>query len=221
VLAICGDNGAGKSTLIRVASGAHEPSEDHMEIEGRRVAFASPLDALNAGVATIYQDLALAPRQPIWQNVFIGAELTRRVVFGLTVLDKARMRAAALGYLARLKIDMTDANRPVESLSGGQRQAVAIARALRWSARLVIMDEPTAALGVAESREVLGLIRALHQGGTTVVLISHNMTEVIGVATRIAVLKNGRKIADRLSAGLSADDLAHLVMIGQMPPRAA
>jgi simple sugar transport system ATP-binding protein len=212
VVAICGDNGAGKSSLIRVVSGAHEPDGGTIEIEGGAVRFASPLEALKAGVATIYQDLALAPRQPIWQNIFIGAELTRSLF-----LDKPRMREASRRYLARLKIAVADVDRAVETLSGGQRQAVAIARALRWNARLVIMDEPTAALGVAESRQVLDLIRELHRAGTTVILISHNMAEVVEVATRVAVLKGGRKIADRPAAGLSADDLAHLVMTGALP----
>ncbi len=213
VLAICGDNGAGKSSLIRVVSGAHEPDEGTIEIEGRAVRFGSPQGALAAGVATIYQDLALAPRQPIWQNIFIGAELCKR--FG--TLDKPRMREQSRAYLARLNVAIDDVDRPVDTLSGGQRQAVAIARALRWNARLVIMDEPTAALGVAESRQVLDLIRELNRAGTTVVLISHNMAEVIDVASRVAVLKSGRKIADRATAGISADDLAHLVMTGQLP----
>ena len=217
VLAICGDNGAGKSSLIRVVSGAHEPDEGVIEIEGRAVRFASPLDALKSGVATIYQDLALAPRQRIWQNVFIGAELMKTLLPGVAVLDKRRMRADARRYLARLKVDIADTRRAVDTLSGGQRQAVAIARALRWNARLVIMDEPTAALGVAEGRQVLDLIRELHRGGTTVVLISHNMAEVVDVATRVAVLKSGRKIADRPVEGLTADALAHLVMVGQLP----
>ena len=221
VVAICGDNGAGKSTLIRIVSGAHEPSEGHIEIDGRTVAFASPIDALGAGVATIYQDLALASRLPIWQNVFVGAELTRRLVPGIRILDKRAMRDASSRYLARLKVDVRDTDRPIERLSGGQRQAVAIARALHWNARLVIMDEPTAALGVAESRQVLDLIRELHLGGTTVILISHNMAEVVDVATRVVVFKGGRKIADRPATGLTADDLAHLVMVGQIPRAAA
>ena len=217
VVAICGDNGAGKSTLIRIVSGAHDPSAGRMELDGRAVAFRSPLDALRAGVATIYQDLALAPRLAIWQNVFVGAELTKTWLPGVAVLDKRRMMDEARGYLARLRVDIPDTDRPVEMLSGGQRQAVAIARALRWNARLVIMDEPTAALGVAESRQVLDLIRELHRGSTTVILISHNMADIVEVATRVAVLKNGRKVADLPAAGLSADDLAHLVMTGQMP----
>jgi ABC-type sugar transport system ATPase subunit len=217
VVAICGDNGAGKSTLIRIVSGAHEPDAGTIELAGRKIVFASPLQALTAGIATIYQDLALAPRLPIWQNVFIGAELTRRVAPGLTVLDKRRMRDAARVYLAQLKVDIADTDRPVELLSGGQRQAVAIARALRWKAQFVIMDEPTAALGVAEGRQVLELVRELQRGGTTVLLISHNMADIVAVATRVAVLKAGRKIADLPAAGLSADDLAHLVMTGQKP----
>ena len=221
VVAICGDNGAGKSTLIRIVSGAHEPSEGRIEIDGKSVVFGSPVDALGAGVATIYQDLALAPRLPVWQNVFIGAELTRVLLPGVHVLDKRAMRDASSRYLARLKVDVSDTDRAVEGLSGGQRQAVAIARALRWNARLVIMDEPTAALGVAESRQVLDLIRELHRGGTTVILISHNMAEVVDVATRVVVIKGGRKIADRPAAGLGADDLAHLVMVGQLPRRQA
>ena len=217
VVAICGDNGAGKSSLIRVVSGAHEPDDGTIEIEGQPVRFGSPLDALKAGVATIYQDLALAPRQPIWQNIFIGAELTRALLPGLSVLDKSRMRAESRAYLARLKVDIADTRRAVDTLSGGQRQAVAIARALRWNARLVIMDEPTAALGVAESRQVLDLIRELRRAGTTVILISHNMAEVVEVATRVAILKGGRKIADLPVAGLTGDDLAHLVMVGTLP----
>jgi ribose transport system ATP-binding protein len=215
VVAICGDNGAGKSTLIRICSGAHRPSAGRLELDGREVAFTSPRAALAAGVATIYQDLALAPRLPIWQNVFIGAELTRHPVPGLTILDKRRMREEARRYLARLKIDIADTDRPVELLSGGQRQAVAIARALRWNARIVIMDEPTAALGVAESGQVLDLVRALKRAGATVILVSHNMAEIVGVADRVAVLKNGSKIADLPVEGLIADDLAHLVMTGQ------
>ncbi len=220
VVAICGDNGAGKSTLIRVVSGAHEPSHGRIEIDGRTVAFRSPIDALGAGVATIYQDLALASRLSIWQNVFVGAELTRKLLPGVRVLDKRAMRSQARHYLARVKVHVADTDRPIERLSGGQRQAVAIARALRWSARLVIMDEPTAALGVAESRQVLDLIRELRRNGTTVILVSHNMAEVVDVATRVVVLKGGRMMVDRPAAGLEADDLAHLVMTGQLPRQA-
>ena len=118
VVAICGDNGAGKSTLIRIVSGAHEPSQGTIELDGRAVVFSSPIDALKSGIATIYQDLALAPRLPIWQNVFVGAELTRRLAPGVRVLDKRAMREASSGYLTRLKVDVRDTDRPVERLSG-------------------------------------------------------------------------------------------------------
>src|SRR4051794_16275464 len=174
------------------------------------------MEGLHAGIATIYQDLALAPRLPIWQNIFVGSELTRRVL-GMRMLDKRRMREQSREFLQRLKVDVADTDRPVERLSGGQRQAVAIARALRWNARLVIMDEPTAALGVAESRQVLDVIRELNRGGTTVILVSHNMAEVVAVASRVLVLKAGPLLEDRPVGDLTADALAHLVMVGQLP----
>jgi simple sugar transport system ATP-binding protein len=213
VVAVCGDNGAGKSTLIRIAAGALEPSAGVVEFEGKPVALASPLGALRAGIATIYQDLALAARLPIWQNVFIGSELKNR--FGL--LDKRRMRAETARYLARLKIELPDADRAVERLSGGQRQAVAIARALHWDARLVIMDEPTASLGVAERARVLELIRNLRDAGTSVVLISHSMADIVAVASRVAVLKTGAKIYDAALGALTADALTHMIMSGAPP----
>lgn len=214
VLAVCGDNGAGKSTLIRMLAGADAPSEGEIRLRGEAVRFASPQDALARGVATIYQDLALAPRLAIYQNVYMGAELTRGAG-PLRVLDKRAMIEGARGYLARLGSTVTDTRRPVATLSGGQRQSVAIARALRWNAEVVIMDEPTAALGVKETAQVLDLIRALNADGKTVILISHNMADVVAVAHRVAILRQGRKVADRPVAGLDADGLAHLVMTGR------
>jgi len=210
VLGICGDNGAGKSTLIRIISGAQEPSAGEMAVRGVGVRFRSPHDAHTAGIATIYQDLALAPRLAIWKNVFLGAELTR-----LGLLDKARMRRDAVSYMARLGIAVTDPDKPVENLSGGQRQAVAISRALRLNAELIVMDEPTAALGVKETGQVLDLIRRLKADGKTIILVSHNMADVVAVASRVAIFKNGRKVIDRATAGLDADKLAHMVMTGR------
>jgi len=210
VLGICGDNGAGKSTLIRIISGAQEPSAGEMFLRDAAVRFRSPHDAHAAGIATIYQDLALAPHLAIWQNVFLGAELTR---FGL--LDKARMRADARNYMARLGVTLTDMDVAVENLSGGQRQAVAIARALRLNAALIVMDEPTAALGVKETAQVLDLIARLKADGKTIVLVSHNMADVCAVATRVAIFKSGRKAIDRATAGLDPDTLAHMVMTGK------
>ncbi|MCX7686057.1 MAG: ATP-binding cassette domain-containing protein [Acetobacteraceae bacterium] len=213
VLALCGDNGAGKSSLVKILSGAHPPSAGRMLLRGEEVRFASPDEALRRGIATIYQDLAVAPRLSVAQNVFLGSELTRRVL-GIPLLDKRRMAEQARGFLARLAVSLPDMDQPVERLSGGQRQAVAISRALRWDAGIIIMDEPTAALGVKETAQVLDLIRRLHAEGRTVILVSHAMADVAAVATRVVVLKAGRKVAERPVEGLSADALAHLVMTG-------
>ena len=214
VLALCGDNGAGKSTLIRVLSGAHEPSAGEVRLFGQAVSFASPHDALRQGIATIYQDLAIAPELNIWQNVFMGAERTRTLLPGVRILDKAAMRTRAAELLRSLNQQIPDMDRAVSQLSGGQRQAVAISRALLWKARVVIMDEPTAALGVKETAEVLALVRRLREEGVSVVLISHSMEDVVAVADRVVVLKGGRKAAESATAGLSAPQLAQAVMHG-------
>ena len=211
IVALCGDNGAGKSSLVKVISGAQEPTTGVLAMRGLPVRFGSPHDALAQGVATVYQDLALAPRLPIWANVFMGAELTRGVGF-VRLLDKRRMRTDARRYLQQLSISIEDVNRSVDRLSGGQRQAVAISRALRWDAQLIILDEPTAALGVRETAQVLDLVRRLKAGGRTVLLVSHSMKDVAAVADRVVVMRGGRKVADRPVAGATADDLTHLVM---------
>ncbi len=213
VLGVCGDNGAGKSSLIKVIAGAQAPSAGEILIDGARVALASPRDALARGIAAIYQDLALAPRLTIAENVFMGAELTRGG--WLHVLDRSAMRARAAEYLARLKIDMPRTDTAVARLSGGQRQAVAIARALRWNARLIVMDEPTAALGVRETERVLALIRSLAQSGVAVILVCHNMDHVLAVASDVLVLKQGRRVAARRARGLSAQDLSQMILTGQ------
>lgn len=215
VVAICGDNGAGKSSLIKVISGAEEPTSGTMRMGGQPVRFLSPHDALSRGVATIYQDLALAPRLSIAANVFMGAELTRSLGLPfIQILDKRRMMADAKGYLARLGVQIEDMNRPVERLSGGQRQAVAIARALRWNAEIIIMDEPTAALGVKETAQVLDLIRTLKADGRTIILISHNMRDVVALADRVVIMGAGRKFVDQPIGSLGPDDLAHMIMSG-------
>jgi ABC-type sugar transport system ATPase subunit len=211
VLALCGDNGAGKSSLVKILAGAQAPSAGRMLLDGAAVTLRSPQDALARGIATIYQDLAVAPRLSIWQNVFLGSELTRPP-FGL--LDKRRMAEMSRGFLERLAVTVGDLDTPVERLSGGQRQAVAICRALRWDARIVIMDEPTAALGVKETAQVLDLIRRLHAERRTVILVSHAMQDVVAVANRVVILKAGRKVADRPVRGMTAADLAALIMHG-------
>jgi ABC-type sugar transport system ATPase subunit len=209
VVALCGDNGAGKSSLVKILAGAQAPTAGSIALDGANEQFRDPQDALRKGIATIYQDLAVAPRLSIWQNVFLGSELTRPP-FGL--LDKRRMAQMSRGFLARLAVDVADMDTPVERLSGGQRQAVAICRALRWDARIIIMDEPTAALGVKETAQVLDLIRRLHAERRTVILVSHAMQDVAAVADRVVILRGGRKVADRPVAGLTAGDLAAMIM---------
>jgi simple sugar transport system ATP-binding protein len=212
VLAICGDNGAGKSSLIKLISGAEEPSSGQISLNGKPVSFRSPSDALEQGVATIYQDLALAPRLSIVQNIFLGSELVRPLLGPfLSILDKREMAGQARTFLQRLNPSLTDVGRPVQSLSGGQRQAVAIARALRWNASIIIMDEPTAALGVKETAQVIDLVRRLKQEGRTVILISHNMRDVVALADRAIIMSAGRKIEDLALAGLTADQLSHKI----------
>ena len=212
VIAICGDNGAGKSSLIKIISGAEEPTSGQICFNGKDVSFRSPSDALEQGVATIYQDLALAPRLSIVQNIFLGSELVRPLIPSLlSVLDKRKMAEQALTYLQRLNPSLTDVNRPVQSLSGGQRQAIAIARALRWNASVIIMDEPTAALGVKETAQVIDLVRRLKDEGRTIILISHSMRDVIALADRAIIMSGGRKIEDIPLAGLTAEVLSYKI----------
>jgi simple sugar transport system ATP-binding protein len=214
VLGLCGDNGAGKSTLVRILSGAASPSAGQIVLDGAPVRFRSPADALARGIATTYQDLALAPRLSIAQNIFMGGEYLRRPAW-LGWLDKRRMRREAAALLARFNFAVTDMERPVSDLSGGQRQAVALARALRWNARLIIMDEPTAALGVTEGRAVLDLIRALRRDGVTVLLVSHNMDDVAAVTDRVAILKGGRNAVHFDTAGVTPAQLAEAIITGR------
>ncbi|KIX12746.1 ATP-binding cassette domain-containing protein [Dethiosulfatarculus sandiegensis] len=217
VLAICGDNGAGKSTLIRIVSGAETQTQGSLFLRGEKVEFQSPADALRKGVATIYQDLALAPRLTIYQNVYMGAELLKNTFLPMVkVLDKPQMKKLAAGYLSRLNVTIQDLEAPVNTLSGGQRQAVAISRALRWNAELVIMDEPTAALGVKETAQVLELIRQLNKQGVTVILISHNMKDVVSVATRVAIIKGGLKVGECTTEDLTPEELSNMVMTGNL-----
>ena len=212
--AICGDNGAGKSTLIKLISGVEQPDAGTIRLRGEAIAFTSPQQALGAGIATIYQDLGLAPRMTIYENIFMGSELERRLL-GLKCLDKRAMRNESRAYLDRLGIGLTNVDTPVEELSGGQRQAVAICRALRWNADVIIMDEPTAALGVRETEHVLDLIRMLKQRGATVIVVSHNMNHVAAIADRATILRSGRTQADVSLDGVTPDALSRLILSGR------
>jgi fructose transport system ATP-binding protein len=197
ILAIIGDNGAGKSTLIKALSGALQPDDGEINLDGERVHFRSPRDARRAGIETVYQDLAVAPALDIASNIFLGRELRRRGPQGrvLRMLNKGAMRREATRHFAELQIGIRSMTQPVENLSGGQRQGVAVARAATWARRVVIMDEPTAALGVKETRQVLDLIRRVRERGMPVILISHDMPHVFELADRIQIMRLGRRVA--------------------------
>jgi fructose transport system ATP-binding protein len=197
ILAVIGDNGAGKSTLIKALAGALQPDEGEILLDGNVVHFKNPMDARRRGIETVYQDLAVAPALDIAANLYLGRELRRAGPLGslLRMLDKPRMRQEAARYMADLKIGIGSTTQAVETLSGGQRQGVAVARAAAWARRLVIMDEPTAALGVKETGMVLELISRIKARGLPVILISHNMPNVFEVADRIHIQRLGRRIA--------------------------
>jgi fructose transport system ATP-binding protein len=197
ILAVIGDNGAGKSTLIKALAGAIVPDEGEILLDGNPVHFSNPMEARRRGIETVYQDLAVAPALDIASNLYLGRELRRRGPLGsvLRMLDKRRMRQESARHMADLKIGIGSITQAVETLSGGQRQGVAVARAAAWARRLVIMDEPTAALGVKESAMVLDLIRRIKARGLPVILISHNMPNIFEVADRIHIQRLGRRIA--------------------------
>ena len=191
VTALCGDNGAGKSVLTKCIAGIHEPDGGEMLWEGRPVHIRTPKDSASLGIETVYQDLALADNLDIVQNMFLGRERLRR-----RLLDEDSMERAAAETLAGLHVTTVRSIRqPVATLSGGQRQAVAVAKAVMWNSKLVMLDEPTAALGVAQTAMVLGLIKSLKDHGLAVMVISHNLNDVFEVADRIAVLRLGRMVA--------------------------
>ncbi|MEA2537393.1 MAG: hypothetical protein QOF11_1627 [Chloroflexota bacterium] len=197
VTALCGDNGAGKSSLTKCIAGIYEPDHGQMYWQGRPVDIHNPRDAASLGIETVYQDLALADNLDIVQNMFLGRERLRHLL-----LDEDDMERAAAATLLSLRVTTVRSIRqPVATLSGGQRQAVAVAKAVMWNSKLVLLDEPTAALGVAATRTVLDLVRQLRDRGLAVMIISHNLNDVFEVADRIAVLYLGRMVAqDRLSS---------------------
>ena len=197
IMAVIGDNGAGKSSLIKVLSGANIPDEGEVLLDGQRVHFRSPIDARRAGIETVYQDLAVAPAMSIAENLFLGREILRPGFVGqlLRLLDKKEMLNQAIARMNDLKVGIRSMTQAVETLSGGQRQCVAVARAAAFAQHVVIMDEPTAALGVKEGNMVLELIRRVRDKGLPVILISHNMPHVFEVADRIHIQRLGKRAA--------------------------
>ena len=196
VVALVGDNGAGKSTLVKTLAGVHQPDAGEILFEGRPVTIHSPLEARALGIETVYQDLALAAELDPAANLFLGREVMRRGLLGrLGFLDKAEMHRRAGEAFGTLGVGLQDSTAPVATMSGGQRQGVAVSRAVTWASKVVFMDEPTAALGVVQTRHVLDLILRVRDQGLSVVLISHNMPEVFEVADRIEVLRLGERVA--------------------------
>lgn len=222
ICALIGDNGAGKSTLVKILSGADAPTTGVIRVAGEPIAFASPGEAQKHGIATVYQDLALAPELPPAENLFLGRELLRRGLLGrIGMLDRPAMRARAAAQFERLGVRLRSARVPVSSLSGGQRQSVAIARAAMWADKVIFMDEPTAALGVVQTARVLDLIRQVRDAGLSVVLISHNMPQVMEIADRVVVLRLGRSVAEFQSRDATVDSLVSAMTSGTRRPEAA
>jgi fructose transport system ATP-binding protein len=222
ILAVIGDNGAGKSTLIKALCGAVIPDGGEIMLEGQPVHFRSPMDARNAGIETVYQNLALSPALSIADNMFLGRELRKPGIAGKIFrrLDRSGMAKIAREKLSELGLlTIQNINQSVETLSGGQRQGVAVARAAAFGSRVVIMDEPTAALGVKESRRVLDLMGRLRAKGLPIVLISHNMPHVFEVADRIHIHRLGKRIAIINPKDYSMSD-AVAIMTGAMKPPA-
>ena len=210
VTGLCGDNGAGKSVLTRTIAGAHQPDGGQIYFEGRPVHIRSTRDASALGIETVYQDLALADNLDIVQNMFLGRE---KLSYGL--LDEDSMELQAAETLSTLRVTTVRSIRqPVASLSGGQRQSVAVAKAVMWNSKLVLLDEPTAALGVVQTRQVLDLIKRLRDRGLAVMVISHNLNDVFEVADRIAVLYLGRMVAEAPTADFDRQSVVEYMTTG-------
>jgi simple sugar transport system ATP-binding protein len=208
VVALVGDNGAGKSTLVKTLAGVHQPEAGEIVFEGRPVEIHSPVEARALGIETVYQDLALAADLDPAANLFMGREELRGGVLGkLGFLDNREMHRRAADAFKILGIGLQDSTAPVATMSGGQRQGVAVSRAVTWASKVVFLDEPTAALGVVQTRHVLDLIRRVREQGLSVVLISHNMPEVFEVADRIEVLRLGERVAQLKREDVTMEDV--------------
>ena len=215
VLALAGDNGAGKSTLIKVVSGVYHPDEGDIIFNDENIQLDNPRFARQKGIETIYQDLALADNLNVGANIFLGREpMTSRL--GIPIIDRDLMLSESKKVLKNLEINIpeTSLEEPVGKLSGGQRQAVAIGRALYWNAKLLIMDEPTAALGVPEQRNVMDLIKKLKEQKVSIIFISHNLTDIFQASDRIVVLRRGIKAGEKLIKDTNSDEIVKLMVQG-------
>ena len=214
IVGLIGDNGAGKSTLIRILSGTDRPNDGEIRVNGRLVHFNGPQDARAVGIETVYQDLALAPDLDAAANVFLGRELLKPGFLGrLGVLDRSRMVRRTGEAMERLGVTIRP-SAEVFTLSGGQRQSAAVARAAMWATSAIFMDEPTANLGVKQTKGVLDLIRRVRDAGTAVVIISHNLPQMLEITDRIVILRLGRTVGQIAASAASVDDLVRAMMSG-------
>ena len=211
VVGLLGDNGAGKSTLIKMVSGVYHPDDGQIIFQGKEVRMGSPIDALQLGIETLYQDLALAENLNVYSNIFMGREKTKPFLGFIQVLDHETMHTESSKVLKRLEIEIPSLRSQIKNLSGGQRQAVAISRSIYWNAKLLIMDEPTAALGVAEQRKVLDLVRVLRGQNIPVIVISHQMYDIFSVTDRLVVMRRGKKVAERVTKETTPDQVVSLI----------
>jgi len=216
VIGILGDNGAGKSTLIKVISGVYHAEVGQIFFQGKGIKINSTMEALKIGIETIYQDLALAENMNVYSNIFLGREKLRKFLGLVNVLDHEYMHSESKKVLNRLEIEIPSLKNKIRNLSGGQRQAVAISRSIYWNAKLLIMDEPTAALGVAEQKKVLNLVKTLSSQGVSIIMISHQLHDVFSVATRLIIMRRAKKVAERITKKTSADEIVSLI-VGSMP----
>ena len=208
VVALVGDNGAGKSTLVKIVAGVHAPTSGTVELDGRTVAFSDASKARGSGVEVVYQDLALADQQPVYMNLFLGRELTRGP---FNLLDRRTMVEESARLLNELDITIPSARTTISKLSGGQRQGVAIARAVRYARKLILLDEPTAALGVAETAKVEAIVNSLKDKKLAVLLISHSLDQVFRLSDRICVLRRGRQIGIRTTAQTHKNEIVAMI----------
>jgi len=212
VVGLVGDNGAGKSTLIKVISGVHRPEAGKLLFMGEELRIDTPLEALKLGIETIYQDLALAENLNVYSNIFLGRERLRRVLGILSVLDHQVMHDESRKILNSLEIEIPSLRNIIKVLSGGQRQAVAISRSIYWDAKLLIMDEPTAGLAVAEQAKVLNLVRRLRSQGIGIIIITHQLHDVFSVSDRLVVMRRGEKIGERITKDTNTDEIVRLIV---------
>jgi simple sugar transport system ATP-binding protein len=208
IVALVGDNGAGKSTLVKCIAGVYAPTSGQVLLEGQPVHFSSPLDARDQGIEAVFQDLALVNRQPVYMNMFLGRELMKGP---LRRLDRVAMAAETQTLLDELAVRIDSPQKMIRDLSGGQRQGVAIARAAHWAQRLVLMDEPTAALGLSETRRVEELIRRMRDRGRAILIVSHSLDQVFRLADRICVLRRGRQVGIRRTSETTGDEIVAMI----------